>query len=725
MQSDLLNQLNSEQLAAVTWPPASALVLAGAGSGKTRVLTTRIAWLIQTGQTTVHNIMAVTFTNKAAKEMHSRLSTMLPISTRAMWIGTFHGLCHRLLRLHHRDAELPSSFQILDHSDQLSVIKRTIKSLNISEEYISPKNLQNFINAKKEAGLRATHLSSTNILEKELIACYQAYDTLCQEEGLVDFNELLLRSYELLQHHPAIRTHYQNRFNHILIDEFQDTNELQYAWIKLLAGSQSAIFAVGDDDQSIYRFRGAQVGNMRKLLEEFHIEYPIKLEQNYRSVGHILTAANAVISHNQDRLGKILRTSAANGEKIRLYCAPSDIEEAYWIIQEIQMLEAANAHLDEIAILYRNNAQSRVIEHSLFKAGIPYKIYGGLRFYERQEIKHALAYLRLTIQPNDNQALLRVINFPPRGIGSKTIEQIQSLATAHNISLWESVCQLQSKHSKLQNFVQIINKLSSQANQKRLQEIVHEVIHESGLLAYYQLHQQKNHERIDNLEELISAAWGFNPDYDSYDSPEDMGIQNDTNEFYILAFLNNAALESGERQAKTDQAAVQLMTIHAAKGLEFDNVFLSGMEEGIFPSDYSLMEKGGLEEERRLMYVAITRARKRLSISMARNRFLQGRVSFGVLSRFVDEIPEDVIHHLSEYNAIPKQQQEAVSNQNEKSQIDYDGFMIGQNVRHNKFGLGVIIHATNKGEHARLTINFGTQGIKELDTAFAQLTPVD
>lgn len=419
---NLLQGLNPEQLSAVTWPPQSALVLAGAGSGKTRVLTTRIAWLLQSGQASVHSIMAVTFTNKAAKEMQTRLGAMIPINVRAMWLGTFHGLCHRFLRLHHRDAGLPSSFQILDSGDQLSLIKRLLKSLNIAEEIIAPRSLQGFINAQKESGLRASVLGAPDPHTSRMIGCYAEYDKICQREGVVDFAELMLRSYEMLQSNEILRRHYQNRFNHILVDEFQDTNKLQYAWLKLMAGGNAAVFAVGDDDQSIYRFRGANVGNMTALMEEFHIDAPVKLEQNYRSVGNILAAANAVIENNDERLGKNLRTDAEAGDKIRYYSAFTDLEEARFIVDETKALEREGWDLDEIAVLYRSNAQSRVIEQSLFRSGIPYKIYGGLRFYERQEIKHALAYLRLAVNPDDDNALLRVINFPPRGIGARTVE---------------------------------------------------------------------------------------------------------------------------------------------------------------------------------------------------------------------------------------------------------------------------------------------------------------
>ena len=481
----LLQGLNSEQLSAVTWPPQSALVLAGAGSGKTRVLTTRIAWLLQSGQASVHSIMAVTFTNKAAKEMQTRLGAMIPVNVRAMWLGTFHGLCHRFLRLHHRDAGLPSSFQILDSGDQLSLIKRLLKSLNIAEEIIAPRSLQGFINAQKETGLRASVLSAPDPHTRRMIECYAEYDKICQREGVVDFAELMLRSYEMLQNNEILRQHYQNRFNHILVDEFQDTNKLQYAWLKLIAGNHAAVFAVGDDDQSIYRFRGANVGNMTALMEEFHIDAPVKLEQNYRSVGNILAAANAVIENNDERLGKNLRTDAEAGDKIRYYSAFTDLEEAQFIVDETKALEREGWDLDEIAVLYRSNAQSRVIEQSLFRSGIPYKIYGGLRFYERQEIKHALAYLRLAVNPDDDNALLRVINFPPRGIGARTVENLQTASNEQGITLWQAACNAGAKATKIAAFVRLIEALRNQVGQMPLSEIIVGILKDSGLTEHY------------------------------------------------------------------------------------------------------------------------------------------------------------------------------------------------------------------------------------------------
>lgn len=729
---NLLQGLNPEQLSAVTWPPQSALVLAGAGSGKTRVLTTRIAWLLQTDQASVHSIMAVTFTNKAAKEMQTRLGAMIPVNVRAMWLGTFHGLCHRFLRLHHRDAGLPSSFQILDSGDQLSLIKRLLKSLNIAEEIIAPRSLQGFINAQKESGLRASVLSAPDPHTRRMIECYAEYDKICHREGVVDFAELMLRSYEMLQSNEILRRHYQNRFNHILVDEFQDTNKLQYAWLKLMAGGNTAVFAVGDDDQSIYRFRGANVGNMTALMEEFHIDAPVKLEQNYRSVGNILAAANAVIENNDERLGKNLRTDAEAGDKIRYYSAFTDLEEARFIVDEIKALEREGWDLDEIAVLYRSNAQSRVIEQSLFRSGIPYKIYGGLRFYERQEIKHALAYLRLAVNPDDDNALLRVINFPPRGIGARTVENLQTASQEQGVSLWQAACNTGAKAAKVAAFVRLIEALRNQVGQMPLPEIIAGILKDSGLTEYYQTQKGDNQDRLDNLDELVNAAVEFKPEDSNFEILPD-NISDDPAfpilAFPILAFLSNAALESGENQAGAGEKAVQLMTVHAAKGLEFNAVFLTGMEEGRFPSEMSLAERGGLEEERRLMYVAITRARKRLYITMAQQRMLHGQTQFGIVSRFVEEIPPEVLHYLSvkkpAYDRYGNTRQTAAPKDkiidDYKQPQTYAGFRIGQNVRHAKFGTGVIIDAVDQGESARLTINFGKQGVKELDTKFAKL----
>lgn len=715
--TSLLKNLNQEQLNAVTYPSESVLVLAGAGSGKTRVLTTRIAWLLSTQQASVNSVLAVTFTNKAAKEMSIRLSSMLHFSVNSMWLGTFHGLCHRFLRLHSREAKLPSSFQIIDTQDQLSVVKRVLKESNISEQLIAPRSLQGFINAQKESGLRSSALSANDSYTQSLIECYAAYDALCQREGLVDFAELLLRSFEVLQQDDVLRQHYQKRFTHILVDEFQDTNKLQYAWLKLLADGGATIFAVGDDDQSIYRFRGANVGNMSSLIKDFSIDKPIKLEQNYRSVGCILHAANAIISNNKNRLGKQLRTDEEDGDKIRFFHAVNDLYEAKYVVEEIKNLhEKNNIPLCQIAVLYRNNAQSRVLEQELFASGLSYRIYGGLRFYERQEIKHVLAYLRLSINEDDDNAFLRIINVPTRGIGIRTVENIQAQAQIKGISLLQAARELSVRSPKISSFVQLIEKINKSTQENSLPETIALTIKESQLEQYYLNQKGEHHERLENLNELINAAMAFRVEEHIIENTSD-NTQHNT---ILLSFLSNAALEAGEHQAGANEDAVQLMTIHSAKGLEFDAVFLTGAEEGLFPSEYSLAEHGGEEEERRLMYVAVTRARQHLYISASQQRILHGQTLFPLISRFVDEIPDELIHNLSKSSNKPiyyiKENKEDCLLDNQ----DFDGFCIGENVRHTTFGTGVIVDAVDKNGSANLTINFGRNGIKIINTAFVK-----
>lgn len=725
---DLFKNLNLQQKQAVEFNQnTSVLILAGAGSGKTRVLTTRIAWLLQNQYASVHNILAVTFTNKAAKEMHTRLSTMLPYNLRAMWLGTFHGICHRLLRLHYRDAGLPQTFQILDSSDQHTIIKRLLKQINIDEKVLAPRVLQGFINAQKEAGLRAQHLDAPNDpYQQRLIQCYAEYEQFCQREGMVDFAELLLRSYELFNTNELILSHYQSRFTHILVDEFQDTNKLQYAWLKLLANGGATIFAVGDDDQSIYRFRGANVGNMAQLLKDFQINQPIKLEQNYRSVGNILAAANAVIQNNSDRLGKKLFTQSEQGEPIRYFCAENDLIEADSIASEIKILQSEGHDLNQIALLYRGNAQSRALENALFQAAIPYKIYGGLRFYERQEIKHALAYLRLALNPNDNNALLRVINFPPRGIGIRTIENIQTIAQQQDIPLFQAAKTLGKKTTA---FINIIEQLQAQIGVVSLPELMQSVLDLSGLVTHYQTQKLiSEQERVANLDELVNATTWFRVEDAQLDTlPENLA---DNPALPIIAFLSYTSLESGENQAEQNHHAVQMMTVHSAKGLEFEVVFLTGMEEGRFPSQLSIQEIGGLAEERRLMYVAITRAKQRLYLSMAQQRMLHGQRQFGVVSRFVEEIPAELLQNLTPKTKNKNKENQSIKFSNHAPSIssnnlprEFDGFLLGENVRHEKFGVGVIIEAQDKSNgSADLQINFGANGIKTLNTAFAKLS---
>jgi DNA helicase II / ATP-dependent DNA helicase PcrA len=786
MYSDLLANLNPEQREAVTLPPVnengqaqSAMILAGAGSGKTRVLTTRIAWLIQTGQVSPIGVLAVTFTNKAAKEMMLRLSAMLPINTRGMWIGTFHGLCNRLLRAHHKEAGLPSTFQILDTQDQLSAIKRLLKGLKVDDEKYPPKQLQYFIAHAKERGQRAKDLSVGDDFQAKMAQLYAAYDEQCQREGVVDFAELLLRSYELLKYSEPIRTHYQERFRHILIDEFQDTNALQYAWLKLLSGhdasrvnvsgmGSSSVFAVGDDDQSIYAFRGADVENMRLYEKQFH-PMMVKLEQNYRSHGHILDSANHLIANNSERLGKNLRTDAGHGEPVRIYDAPSDHAEAAWLVDEIKALVNSGIKRTEIALLYRSNAQSRIIEHALFSAAIPYRVYGGLRFFERAEIKHALAYLRLLENPNDDTSFSRVVNFPTRGIGARSIEALQDAARAQQCSLYLAASSLEGKAgASLGGFVRLVDHMREATRHNTLPETVEFVIQHSGLIQHY-LTEREGQDRVENLQELINAATafiaeeGYGQDAAAAMLPgeNDPGIEVSP----LAAFLSHASLEAGDNQAQAGQDAVQLMTVHSAKGLEFVSVFITGLEEGLFPHENSVNEQNGLEEERRLMYVAITRAKERLYLSHTQSRMLHGQVRYNMPSRFLEELPEESLKWLT-----PKAKDARWGGQSRSGNTWQDGytrqreyesndffdsgserprptkrigsastevrrmaapprgdypFTIGQNVFHTKFGEGKVTGLEGQDADARAQVSFKRHGVKWLQLSIAKLAAID
>ncbi len=793
MYSDLLANLNPEQREAVTLPPVnqngqaqSALILAGAGSGKTRVLTTRIAWLIQTGQVSPIGVLAVTFTTKAAKEMMVRLSAMLPINTRGMWIGTFHGLCNRLLRAHHKEAGLPSTFQILDTQDQLSAIKRLLKGLKVDDEKYPPKQLQYFIAHAKERGQRARELSVGDDFQAKMAQLYEAYDAQCQREGVVDFAELLLRSYELLKHNDSIRIHYQERFRHILIDEFQDTNALQYAWLKLLSGhdgsqanvsgaGSSAVFAVGDDDQSIYAFRGADVENMRLYEKQFQ-PMMVKLEQNYRSHGHILDTANQLIANNSDRLGKNLRTDAGHGELVRIYDAPSDHAEAAWLVDEIKALVNSGIKRTEIALLYRSNAQSRIIEHALFSAGIPYRVYGGLRFFERAEIKHALAYLRLLENPNDDTSFSRVVNFPTRGIGARSIEAVQDAARLQQCSLYLASSSLDGKAgAALGGFVRLVDHMREATRHNTLPETVEFVIQHSGLIQHY-LSEREGQDRVENLQELTNAATafiaeeGFSQDATAAMLPSENapGVAEVSP---LAAFLSHASLEAGDNQAQAGQDAVQLMTVHSAKGLEFTSVFITGLEEGLFPHENSVNELNGLEEERRLMYVAITRAKERLYLSHTQSRMLHGQVRYNMPSRFLEELPSDSLKWLtpkakdarwgagsngrssgSTWQDGYTRQRDSESNdffdsgserQQPAKQLGRVGsasttvrrmaspprgnypFAIGQNVFHTKFGEGRVTGLEGNDADARAQVSFKRHGVKWLQLSIAKLTAID
>ncbi|MGJ7581104.1 UvrD-helicase domain-containing protein [Variovorax sp. RHLX14] len=787
--SPLLANLNPEQLAAVTLPDGNALILAGAGSGKTRVLTTRIAWLLQTGQVSPGGVLAVTFTNKAAKEMVTRLTSMLPVNARGMWIGTFHGLCNRFLRAHWKLANLTSTFQILDTQDQLSAIKRLMKQYNVDDERFPAKQTQWFIAGAKENGDRPRDIEVRSDDDRKKVELYQLYEEQCQREGVVDFGELMLRSYELLRDNDAVREHYQRRFRHILIDEFQDTNKLQYAWIKMLSGKMveggrfvpgagNSVIAVGDDDQSIYAFRGARVGNMADFVREFGVQRQIKLEQNYRSFSNILDSANALISHNTNRLGKNLRTEQGPGEPVRVYESTSDFAEAQWMVEEMRQLVREGISRKEIAVLYRSNAQSRVIETALFNASVPYRVYGGLRFFERAEIKHALAYLRLIENKDDDTSFLRIVNFPPRGIGARSIEVLQDAARASGKSMHDAVSAVGGKAGgNLTAFVAKIDVLREQTEGVSLREIIELVLDHSGLIEHYKA-DREGADRIENLEELVNAAesfvtqegfgrdavalpidelrqslvsQGLNPNLPVLDEVMELAPDAETGETLspLAAFLTHAALESGDNQAQAGQDAVQLMTVHAAKGLEFDCVFITGMEEGLFPHENSMSDHDGLEEERRLMYVAITRARQRLYMSHSQTRMLHGQTRYNLKSRFYEELPEAALKWLTPKNqgfapsafgygggyATTRSAGGGASTGFSKDSFasppvppqkaaPSHGLRVGMQVFHNKFGEGAVLALEGVGDDARAQINFPRHGVKWLALSVAKLTPV-
>ena len=773
----LLRHLNPEQLAAVTLPAEPALILAGAGSGKTRVLTTRIAWLLNTGQVSPGGLLAVTFTNKAAKEMLTRLTTMLPVNVRGMWIGTFHGLCNRFLRAHWKLAGLPQGFQILDSADSLSAVKRVIKGMKLDEERFVPKQVAYFIAGSKDGGLRPRDIEIRDEQTRQLALIYQAYEEQCQREGVVDFAELMLRTVELLRDNDPLRAHYQHRFRHVLVDEFQDTNRLQYRWLQMFAPPGTAdqsVFAVGDDDQSIYAFRGARVGNMADFEREYRVRRVIKLEENYRSFGNILDAANGLISHNVHRLGKNLRTEAGPGEPVRVVEVTSDFAEAQWMLDEARQLHRSGTPRSEIALLYRSNAQSRVLESALFNAGIPYRVYGGLRFFERAEVKHALAYLRLLENPNDDTSFLRVVNFPARGIGARTLELLQDAARASGRSLYQSVGAVAGKGGgNLTGFNALIDALRDSTRGQTLREIIELMLQRSGLMEFYRS-EKEGQDRIENLDELVNAAEafvtqeGFGKDAVALPVDEQgpgaiagsnvalaeaLTPDAETGEIMspLAAFLTHAALEAGDNQAQAGQDAIQLMTVHAAKGLEFDAVFITGLEEGLFPHENSMSDHDGLEEERRLMYVAITRARKRLYLSFSQTRMLHGQTRYHVKSRFLEELPEETLKWLTPKNAgfgsgYAREYQSAWARGTGMGSMvgvgrveaapappppfapraaGTHGLRSGQSVFHTKFGEGVILTIEGQGDDARAQVNFGRHGAKWLQLSIAKLTPVN
>ncbi len=718
--SHLLDDLNDAQREAVAAAPGPLLVLAGAGSGKTRVLTHRVAWLVGVEGVSPHSILAVTFTNKAAHEMRGRIEGMLAAPVGGMWIGTFHGLSHRLLRSHWREANLPQAFHILDSEDQLRVIKRLLKGLNMDEAYWPPKQAQWFVNGHKEEGRRPKDLGESNDpTQRELRRVYAAYEETCQRSGLVDFAELLLRSYELLRDNEAMRAHYQARFRHVLVDEFQDTNRIQYAWLRLFVGPERNLFVVGDDDQSIYGWRGAKVENILKFENDFPGTRVIRLEQNYRSTGTILKAANAVIGHNTGRLGKNLWTAGEVGEPIELYTAVTDFDEARFVVDRIQDWVAHGHARAECAVLYRSNAQSRLFEERLINEGIPYRVYGGLRFFERAEIKDALAYLRLIASRHDDPSFDRVVNVPTRGIGAKTVDAVRERARAEKISLWDVAQKLTGSNElparareALNVFLQLIERLARETVGLALGDVVEHMLAGSGLIEHYKKEKgEKAESRVENLEELINAARGFEHD-------EAEGLDP------LSSFLAHAALEAGEGQAEAWEDCVQLMSLHSAKGLEFPLVFLTGLEEGLFPHQHSLEDPSRLEEERRLCYVGMTRARQRLVLTQAELRRLHGNEHYTSPSRFLGEIPDELISEIRVKSIVNAYQPAGLGSGLPAMEPPPDSMRLGSRVHHGTFGDGVVLRYEGHGPHARVQVNFESVGSKWLVIGYAKLEPL-
>lgn len=715
--SHILDSLNTEQREAVTAAPGPLLIQAGAGSGKTRVLTHRVAWLNQVEGVSPFGILAVTFTNKAAGEMRARVEELLGSSIGPMWVGTFHGLSHRFLRMHWKEAKLPQAFQILDSEDQRRMVQRSIKGLGLDEAHWPPRTALWYINAKKDEGLRAQHIRDEgDPTEQQMIRIYQAYQTACELAGAVDFAELLLRALETLRDNEELLHHYQNRFQHLLVDEFQDTNTIQYAWLRLLAGEKNNVFAVGDDDQSIYGWRGAKIENILNFSTDFPGTRTIRLEQNYRSTSNILNAANSLIENNSDRLGKKLWTDIGDGDLITFYSAYNEGDEARFVVERITDHIHAGGSRSDAAILYRSNAQSRVIEEALFRSGMPYRVYGGLRFFERMEIKDALAYMRLLNMPDDDISFERVVNQPTRGIGDKTISQIRDVAREAGVSLWHASSEILAASalkgraaSAVGGFMTMIIKMRADTKDMALNDMVDHIIKHSGLLAHYQKDRtDKGEARVENLQELIGAA-GM-----PIEIPEDMPDMSP-----LDAFLANAALEAGENQGDEWEECVQLMTMHSAKGLEFPLVFITGMEQGLFPSQRSV-EEGGIEEERRLCYVGITRAEKKLYLSMAEHRRLYGRDHFNTASKFIAEIPSDFLQEIRPRLNTTR----PVTQTPRRKEIREDnstGLTVGQRVKHKKFGEGVVTDYEGSGSNARIYINFEEVGAKWLVLAYANL----
>jgi DNA helicase-2/ATP-dependent DNA helicase PcrA len=716
--TSILNKLNSAQEEAVTSDKKHLLVLAGAGSGKTRVLVHRIAWKIQVDNVSPYSILAVTFTNKASREMRERIDQLLGMSLRGMWVGTFHGLAHRLLKAHWRDAKLPENFQILDSDDQLRLVKRVMRSMDLDEQRWPPKQAQWWINGQKDEGLRSSHIQEGgDPYLATMLRIYRGYEETCERLGVIDFAELLLRALELWKFCPDVLDHYQQRFQHILVDEFQDTNAVQYAWLRILAGKVSAVTAVGDDDQSIYGWRGAKVENILSYERDFPETHTVKLEQNYRSTSNILQAANAVIAKNPERLGKSLWTESGEGEAIALYSAFNEHDEARYIADRIQSWVNLGNRREDSAILYRSNAQSRVLEAALLQADIPYRIYGGQRFYERLEIKSALAYLRLMLNCHDDVAFERVVNLPTRGIGDRTLELMRALAREKETSMWgAAVIIVKEKRmaaratNAIALFIELINEMSGQHDELPLAEQAEHAIAHSGLVEMHRREKgERGQARVENLEELVSACRNF---------------EAEDNDLPVLPqFLDQVALDSGDRQADEDQDAVQLMTLHSAKGLEFPLVFIAGMEENLFPHKMSIDEPGRLEEERRLAYVGITRAMEKLYLTFAESRSIYGSESFNSVSRFVRDIPKEVIEEVRLQNNIARPTSYAAGAIQSDEGGD-TGFGLGQQVFHNVYGEGVILNFEGNGPRARVHVSFEAVGTKILILASANLSAI-
>ncbi|HGS5090331.1 TPA: DNA helicase II [Vibrio parahaemolyticus] len=715
----LLDGLNDKQREAVAAPLENLLVLAGAGSGKTRVLVHRIAWLMSVEQASPFSIMSVTFTNKAAAEMRGRIEELMMGSASGMWNGTFHGICHRILRAHYLDAKLPEDFQIIDSDDQQRLLKRLIKAQNLDEKQWPARQVAWWINGKKDEGLRPAHIDAYHDpVTKTYLQLYTAYQEACDRAGLVDFAEILLRAHELLRDNKFVREHYQARFKHILVDEFQDTNNIQYAWLRMMAGPECHVMIVGDDDQSIYGWRGAKVENIEKFTREFPSVTTIRLEQNYRSTKTILEASNTLIANNTERMGKELWTDGVVGEPISVYSAYNELDEARFAVNKIKEWQDKGGALNDAAMLYRNNAQSRVLEEALIQAGLPYRIYGGMRFFERQEIKDALAYMRLMANRNDDAAFERVVNTPTRGLGDKTLETIRRAARDRGCTMWEaSVAMLDEQvlagraAGALGRFIELITALEDDTLEMPLHEQTDHVIKYSGLFSMYEQEKgEKSKARIENLEELVTATRQF----EKPEEAEEMSL--------LTAFLTHAALEAGEGQADEFEDAVQLMTLHSAKGLEFPLVFMVGVEEGMFPSQMSAEEAGRLEEERRLCYVGMTRAMQKLYITYAEMRRLYGQDKYHKPSRFIRELPETCLDEVRMKAQVSRPASSGRFSQTAvKENFNETGFSLGSRVMHPKFGEGTIINFEGSGPQSRVQIAFNGEGIKWLVTAYARL----